>query len=151
MEFFLQKPGGNWKFQVNKIMSYSAPYCMRHFSKIELNLTHFYTNLNLLLALWTDLYELFQKQLEVLKNDFLVKLCRKEIFGAWGPNISFPEGMGRCTYIWCHQKSYIHIIRYVGFYVYWWYWKYTQTYARQQAPRTTGGRKIWLSLKGGPF
>ena len=53
---------------------------MGHFSKIELNLTYFYTNPNFLLALWEDLYGLFQKQLEVLKNKS-VKFCGKYIFG----------------------------------------------------------------------
>ena len=37
-------------------------------SKTELNLTHFYTNPNFLLALWKDVAELSQKQLEVLKK-----------------------------------------------------------------------------------
>ena len=41
---------------------------MGHLSKIALNLTHFYTNPNFLLALWRDLAELSQKQLEVLKK-----------------------------------------------------------------------------------
>ena len=47
---------------------YSAPYGMRHLSKTVLNLMHFYTNPNLLLAPWKDLVELNQKQLEVLKK-----------------------------------------------------------------------------------
>ena len=46
----------------------------------ELNLTHFYTKPNFLLALWKDFTKLFQKQLEVLKKYVLVKLCRKEIY-----------------------------------------------------------------------
>ena len=54
---------------------------MGHLSKTELNLTHFYRNLMFLLALRKDLAELNQKQLEVLKKYFLVKLCGKEIFG----------------------------------------------------------------------
>ena len=54
---------------------------MGQLSKTELNLTHFYTNPNFILALWKDLAELNQKQLEVLKKYFWVKLCGKEIFG----------------------------------------------------------------------
>ena len=52
---------------------YIAPYGMGHSSNIKLNITHFYTNNNFLLALWIDLAEMFQEQLEV-KN--------KEIFGS---------------------------------------------------------------------
>ena len=47
---------------------YSAPYGMGHSSNTELNMTHFYTNPNFLLALWIDLAEMFQEQLEVLKK-----------------------------------------------------------------------------------
>ena len=46
---------------------YSAPDAMGHFSKRELNLMHFYTNPNFLLALWKNLAELNQKQVKLLK------------------------------------------------------------------------------------
>ena len=49
---------------------YSAPYDMGKFLKTELNLTHFYTKPKFLLAIWKYLVELFQKQLEVLKQRF---------------------------------------------------------------------------------
>ena len=54
---------------------------MGHFSKKELNITHFYTHPNFLLDLCKDFVDLFQKELEVLKKYFLVKLYGKEVFG----------------------------------------------------------------------
>ena len=43
---------------------YSAPYGMVHLSKTELNITHLYKNPNIVLALWKDIADLNQKQLE---------------------------------------------------------------------------------------
>ena len=134
-----------------KTLVYSAPDAMGHFSKTELNLTHFYTTPNFLLDLWKYLAELNQKQVELLKKYFLMMLCGKEIYSPSWPNIYLPENMVRCTYIWRHQKSYIHLIIYVGFYAEPWYWKLNWTQARRQAPLTRGRRQMWLSMKGGPF
>ena len=53
---------------IPSIFKYSAPYGMGHFSMTELNLAHFYTNPRFLLAIWKDLDEMFQKQLDVLKK-----------------------------------------------------------------------------------
>ena len=41
---------------------------MGHFSKTELNLTHFYTKHQRLLALWKDLAKLNQKQVKSLEK-----------------------------------------------------------------------------------
>ena len=127
---------------------YSAPYNMGHLSKIEINMTHFYTKINFLLALWKDLAKLNLKQIKALKKYLMVKLCGKEIFTPWGPNISLPDGMGRYTYIVCHQKAYRHVIIYICFYVDTWYWKYTRTQARRQAPRPRGRRKNMARSEG---
>ena len=64
-------------------------------SKTELNLTHFYTNPNFILALCKDLDDINQKQREFLKRYFLMKLCGG-LFGPLGPNISLPDRLGRC-------------------------------------------------------
>ena len=44
---------------------------MGHFSKTELNITHFYTNPKFLLALWKDLTEPNQKKVGLLKKTVL--------------------------------------------------------------------------------
>ena len=50
---------------------------MGHFSKTELNPTHFDTNLNCLLVLWKGLVDFFQKQLEVLKKVLYGEVVRE--------------------------------------------------------------------------
>ena len=56
---------------------YSASYGMGHSSNTELNITHFYTNTNFLLALWIDLAEMFQEQHEVLKKNIFGEVMRQ--------------------------------------------------------------------------
>ena len=131
-------------FEINLMVTIALD-TIGHFSKTELNLTHFHTNPNFLLALWKDLAELLQKQTEVLKKSIFGELMRER------NNISLPYNMVRCTYIWRHYKTYVHGIICVGFYVDPWYWKYIRSHARRQAPRPRGGRKIWSSLKGPHF
>ena len=65
----------------------------------------------------------FRNKLNFWKKVFLVKLWEKEIIGPWGPNIWLTDRMGLFTWIWRHQRSCIHVIIYVGLYVYPWYWK----------------------------
>ena len=56
------------KSKLPKNGQYSALGAMGQFSNIELNITHFYTRPNFLLALWKDLAKLNQKQVEILEK-----------------------------------------------------------------------------------
>ena len=76
------------------IVNYSAPYGMGHFWKTNLNLRHFDTNPNLLLALWKGLAELKKETSRTFgKKYFLDKLCGKEIYWPSGPNIYLPDAI----------------------------------------------------------
>ena len=69
-------------------------------SKIELNLTHFYTNPNFILALWKDLTELNQKQLRVLKIVLFGEVMWENIYlylTEW-EDIRKYDVIKRCTY-----------------------------------------------------
>ena len=48
----------------------------------------------------------------------LVKLWGKQIIGPWGPNIWLTDRMGLLTWTWRRRNSYVHVIIYVGFYIY---------------------------------
>ena len=126
----------------------STPYGMGKFSKTQLNPTHFYTDPNFYWLFEKTSSSCFVKNLKCWKKVlFGDGMWERDIFDPLGPNISLPDRIGRCTHIQCHQKSYIHIIIYIGFYLDPWYWKYNQTHSRRQVPWRTGERKIWLILK----
>ena len=97
---------------------YRWPVAMSEVPQTALILTHFYRNHKILLALWNYLAELNPKQRWSFENKWLlVKLWGKYLFGPWGSSIWLPGNMVRRTKISFHQKAYIHVIIYVGFYV----------------------------------
>ena len=129
------------------VFGYRWPDAMINLSKTILKQIHFYTNYKCLLALWKVLSEMNPKQgWSFGKKYFWVKLWGGGLFGPWGPNIWLPHSMVRGTKIWRHQKAYVHVIIYVGFYINPWHRKYTRTQARGQTLRLREGRKIWPSL-----
>ena len=75
-------------------------WCYVPLLKTELNLSHFYTNPNLLLALWKDLAELNQKQLEILKN---------VLFGEVMREINIWQLSNQYIFTWKYGQMYVHM------------------------------------------
>ena len=131
---------------------YSAPYGMGQFWKTWLNIRHFYTNYNFYWLLgkippsWIRNKSNFWKKLlfgEVIRERNILPLRTQYIL---------PDTMVRCTYIWRHQKFYVHVIICVGL--------LCRSLLLRIQPNTgqtpgttdkTERRKIWISMKGGPF
>ena len=82
-------------------------------------------------------------------NHFFGEVTGERIIWSWRPNIWLPESMVRSTKIWRHWIAYVHAIIYVGFCVNPWYWKYTQTQARRQAPIERKKKNMDKSEGGG--
>ena len=79
----------------------------------------------------------------MMEKWFWVKLWGKKLFGTMVSNIWKPWSMFRCMIFWYHQQ--------VGFYLDPCSWKWTPTQSIRQVSRMSKLRKIWLSLKWGPY
>ena len=97
-----------------------------------LQLDHF------LLALWKDLPKLNLIKFWIYEKNYFCYMI-------------LPDSMVRSKKLWHHQNEYVHVIIYVCFYIYPWYWKFAWTHERCQEPRPRGIIKYMAKSEGGGF